>query len=178
MLFCSKQCAYSRRKRVVLRPYRLVSDVDRSAATKKAWETRRRNPKPYPDSARKKAAAGAVERIQNGAKISCFEKKAAEVFRLLGFDVQTSVAVRRSDGTFRCVFDVVLPTRRIVVECHGTYFHGGRWSWLEPTVTQAKNLRYEARKVVDAASLGLDLRILWEHEFEKDPCGACLAVVR
>ena len=168
---------------------------------KKAWETRRANmranpdahavveprvtrvrtlaqPRPYPESARIKARADAIERLQHGARVSKFERKVAEVFRSLGFVVLTSFPLRRADGTFACVFDIVIPQRRIIVECHGTYWHGGRWTWDTPTAAQLKNLTYEERKLVTSKKMGLELRILWEHEFKRDPCGACLAVVR
>lgn len=177
LVFCSAKCGYSNRKRVVNKPYVRTAVVDYVAAAKKTWETRRRNAKPYPEAAREKARARAIQRLQNGRGVSAFEKKAAEVFRSIGFDVRTSVPVRSAIGTFAHVFDIVLPRRRIVIECHGSYFHGGRWTWLDPDHTQAKNLAYEERKLATARRLGLDLRILWEHEFKKDPTGACLAVV-
>jgi hypothetical protein len=144
---CSSQCAYKVRRRVVTRPYVLVAQVDRTASSKKAWESRRANPKPYPESARKKATADAIKRIQQGGGVSQFEREVAKVFRRLGIPVVPSLPVRRPDGTYAAVFDIYLPTRRIAVECHGTYWHGGRWSWDRPDATQAKNLAYEARKV-------------------------------
>jgi len=175
--FCSKACAYTKRVRVVGVPYVRVAEVDRVAASKKAWETRRRNPKPYPESAREKARADAIERLHKGSRVSAFERKAAEVFRRLGFQVFTSTSVRNLGGKFAHVFDISIPARGIMVECHGTYWHGARWTWDEPNGTQAKNLAYEARKLAFAQSVGLDLRILWEHEFKRDQNGACLAVV-
>lgn len=160
------------------KPYVRTALVDYSAALKKAWKSRRLNPKPYPEAARQRAAARAVERITKGGGVSKFEKKVAGVFRRLGFEVQTSVPVRSATGAFAHVFDIVLPQRRIVVECHGTYFHGGRWTWVEADRTQAKNLAYEKLKLATTRRLDLDFRILWEHEFKIDPFGACLAVVR
>mgnify|MGYP002039788145 CR=1 FL=1 len=159
-------------------PYVLTAVYDRRAAGKKAWETRRANPKPYPDAARLKAAANLAQNVEKLGRVSKFELEAADVFRRLGFLVNQSVAVRNPDGTFLTVFDIVIPNRRMVVECHGTYWHGGRWSWDTPNATQVKNLRYEQRKLAVARSVGYDLRLLWEHEFRQDPTGACLAVVR
>jgi G:T-mismatch repair DNA endonuclease (very short patch repair protein) len=178
MYFCSNACAYGNRKRVVTNPYVITRTFDRSAAAQKAWDTRRRDARPYPNAAREKARARAIERLQHGDRVSKFERKAAEVFRRLGFSIDTSVAVRSSNGTFAHVFDIVIASRRIAVECHGTYWHGGRWSWVECDSTQAKNLAYEERKMVAAFRIGLDVRILWEHHFKEDPAGACLAVVR
>jgi len=177
-LTCSRECAYQTRKRVVTSPYVLTAVYDRRAAGKKAWETRRANPKPYPDAARLKAAANLAQNVEKLGRVSKFELEAADVFRRLGFLVNQSVAVRNPDGTFLTVFDIVIPNRRMVVECHGTYWHGGRWSWDTPNATQVKNLRYEQRKLAVARSVGYDLRLLWEHEFRQDPTGACLAVVR
>lgn len=178
LAFCSRECAYSKRQRVVARPYTLVSDYDRKRAAQKAWKTRRANAKPYPEAARVKAAARAVERVQHGDRVSKFERKVAEVFRSLGFVVDTSVGARSADGRFVAVFDIVLPLRRIVVECHGDYWHGGRWTWTDADATQTKNLTRERGKVALARALGLDMRLLWEREFKKDPRGSCLAVVR
>jgi G:T-mismatch repair DNA endonuclease (very short patch repair protein) len=175
---CSRECAYQVRQRVVSKPYNITAEWDRSAASEKGWHTRRREAKPYPDAARKKARARAIQQIEKGRRVSKFERKAAQVFRHLGFRVVPSLAFRRSDGTFACVFDIYLPGRRLVVECHGGYWHGGRWTWDEPDATQAKNLRYERRKHALARERGLDLRLLWEKEFKQDPTGACLAVVR
>jgi G:T-mismatch repair DNA endonuclease (very short patch repair protein) len=177
-LFCSSKCAYSKRQRVVLAPYVIVSTHDRSGALKKAWKTRRINAKPYPETARKKARADAIKRLVHGDRVSKFEREAAEVFRRLGFLVQPGVGIRRNDGTYAHVIDIVLPTRRIAIECQGTYWHGGRWSWSAPDAAQAKNLLYEERKLVATRAIGLDVRHLWEHEFKRDPCGACLAVAR
>jgi hypothetical protein len=178
LVFCSSRCAYARRERVVSRPYVRVAIIDYAAAAQKAWKTRRRYPKPYPETARKKAAARCIERLKHGGQISLFEKEAGDVFERLGFRISRAVPVRRPDGTFAHVFDIVIGVRRLAVECHGTYFHVGRWSWCNPTSTQIKNLLYEERKLVMARARGLDLRLLWEHEFRKDPAGACLAVVR
>jgi len=177
-IFCSPACAYANRKRVVESPYILVSDYDRAAAAEKAWETRRTNPKPYPESARSKARARAIERLKRGGSVSRFEREAAEVYRALGYALQTSVPIRRGDGTYATVFDIVVPSRRVVIECHGTFWHGGRWTWDHPKAVQVKNLRYEARKVALARSAGLDLRLLWEHDFKRDPVGACLTAAR
>lgn len=175
---CSNECAYKVRKRTVTRPYVLVSAYDRSAAMKRAWITRRLNAKPYPDSARNKARANLIQSLERLGAVSKFERKAAKVLNSLGFNVASGCVLRNTDGTFGIVFDIMLPERRIVIECHGNYWHGGRWSWDTPNAAQAKNLVYEERKAIAAAEMGFDLRILWEGEFKKDPYGALLAVVR
>ena len=177
-VFCSPACAYANRVRVVEKPYVIVAEYDRKSAAQKAWQTRHANPKPYPEAARQKAASRAIERIEHGDKVSKFERKAAQVFRLLGFDICTSVGVRSERGVFAAVFDIVVPVRRIIIECHGDYWHGGRWLWQSPDATQAKNLAREAGKIELARALGYEVRLLWEQQFKRDPCGACLAVVR
>jgi G:T-mismatch repair DNA endonuclease (very short patch repair protein) len=166
------------RKRIVDKPYVLVSDYDRTAAMKKAWITRRAEGKPYPESARNKSRARAVQRVNNGFAVSKFERKAAEVMIGLGFDIRTSVPFRGSDGQFVGVSDIVLPARRIIVECHGTYFHGGRFSWQDIDKTQLRNLGREEVKCNFLKQTGWEVRILWEHDFNSDPRGAVLAVVR
>lgn len=175
---CSRECAYKVRQRVCPKSYVLVSTHDRRAAMLKAWDTRRKFPKPYPDAARNKARAQLIQNLNKLGGVSKFERKAAQVLKSLGFNVATSAILRNVDGTFGAVFDIVLPERRLIIECHGTYWHGGRWTWDDPNASQAKNLSYERSKSVAARSFGFDLRILWEHEFRKDPCGALLAVVR
>jgi endogenous inhibitor of DNA gyrase (YacG/DUF329 family)/G:T-mismatch repair DNA endonuclease (very short patch repair protein) len=178
LVFCSPACAYARRRRIVSKPYVIVAEYDRKAAGKKAWETRRANPKPYPETARIKAAANAVKGITRGKAVSKFERKVAEMFNRLGIATRGSIAARNRDGTFAHVFDIYLPTRGILVECHGTYWHGGRWTWSAPNATQLRNLRYEQAKFTFAAERGLDIRVLWEQHFRGDPAGACLSVVR
>lgn len=175
---CSSKCAYQVRQRVVISSYIMVSTHDRTAAGKKAWETRRKASKPYPDAARVKARSNLIQNLQRLGGVSKFERKAAEVLRALGFNVADSAYARNTNGTFACVFDLVLPERRIVIECHGDYWHGGRWLWDAPNPTQVKNLAYEERKAIAARAMGFDLRILWEREFKKDPRGALLAIVR
>jgi G:T-mismatch repair DNA endonuclease (very short patch repair protein) len=179
-LACSNACGYQIRQRVVTQPYSIRAEYDRKAAAQKAVQTRRANAKPYPEAARQAAAARMTKLIAEGlvAPVSRFEKEAAEVYRRLGFEVLTQVPVRRPDGTFFCVYDIVLPARRIVVECHGTFWHGGRWTWETPSAAQVKNLGYEMRKHIVTRSLGLDLRVLHEKHFRQDPLGACLVCVR
>lgn len=145
---------------------------------KRAWITRRLNAKPYPDSARNKARTNLIQSLERLGAVSKFERKAAKVLNSLGFNVDSGCVLRNTDGTFGIVFDIMLPERRIVIECHGNYWHGGRWSWDTPNAAQSKNLVYEERKTIAAAEMGFDLRILWEGEFKKDPYGALLAVVR
>jgi G:T-mismatch repair DNA endonuclease (very short patch repair protein) len=145
---------------------------------RKAWATRRKDGKPYPETARCKARARACERINKGFNVSAFERKAANVFRELGFRILTSVKCQGADGRFVAVYDIVIPSRGIVVECHGGYWHGGRWTFTSANSTQLRNLAHEESKLALARSAGLDLRILWEQDFRKDPCGACLASVR
>jgi G:T-mismatch repair DNA endonuclease (very short patch repair protein) len=175
---CSAECAYKVRKRVVTVPYAPARPYDRQAAAAKAWEVRRANPKPYPESARVKARAQLADNLDKLGGVSKFERKAAEVYRDLGFSIDTSCVARNTDGTFYAVYDIVIPARRIIVECHGTYWHGGRWTWDDANAAQLKNLRYEERKNAFARSQGFEVRILWEHHFRKDPVGAALAVVR
>lgn len=177
-LFCSSACAYKRRKRVVERPYNIVADYDRTAAGKKAWETRRANGKPYPEAAREKARARAIERVNSGFNVSQFERKAAEMFRAIGVDILTSVPLRGASGRFVGVCDIVVPARRIVIECHGNYWHGGRFTWESADDTQLRNLAQEERKVAAVRALGFETRLLWEQDFRQDPSGACLAVLR
>lgn len=176
--FCSLACAYANRKRIVSKPYVLIAEVDRVASSLKAWETRRANPKPYPEAARAKARAQAIARVVAGGGVSKFERAVAETLRTLRFLVSTSVAVRDARGRFAHVFDLVLPQRALVIECHGSYWHGERWTWSEPNHSQERNLRYEAKKHALAKSIGLDLRLLWEHDYKRDAVGACLAAVR
>ena len=175
---CSSDCAYQVRQRVVEHPYVIVKTYDRTKAMKKAWETRRAANKPYPDAARDKARANLIQNLQHLGGVSKFERKAAEVLRFIGFNIATSAVARNSNGTFGCVFDLLLPERRIIIECHGDYWHGGRWTWDIPAPSQSKNLAYESRKFAAARKMGFEFRILWESEFKKDPCGALLAVVR
>jgi G:T-mismatch repair DNA endonuclease (very short patch repair protein) len=132
------------------------------------------------DAFRRKCAANMSERIQNGdiTPVSKFERETADVMRRLGFNIETSVGIRQANGRFVAVFDITIPDRRIAIECHGSFWHGGRWSWERPTKAQARNLAYEERKRVLAINLGLDLRVLWEHQFHEDPIGACLTVCR
>jgi len=179
-LACSNLCAHQIRQRVVTQPYTIRAKYDRRVAAKKAIETRRTNAKPYPEAARRAAAARMTKLIAEGliAPVSKFEKEAAEVYRRLGFDILTQVPVRRPNGTYLCVYDIVLPARRIVVECHGTFWHGGRWTWETAAAAQVKNLSYEVRKHVVTREMGLDLRMLHEKHFREDPLGACLMCVR
>jgi G:T-mismatch repair DNA endonuclease (very short patch repair protein) len=174
---CSAKCAYKVRKRTVTEPYVTVNPMPHEARLR-GWETRRANPKPYPESARLKARAQLADNLDKLGGVSKFERKAAEVYRRLGFNIDTSCISRNADGTFYAVYDIVIPARRIIVECHGTYWHGGRWTWDDAKPAQLKNLAYEERKNVFAASQGFEVRILWEHHFRKDPIGAALAVVR
>ena len=175
---CSNTCAHKVRQRVVEKPYVIVKTYDRTEAMKKAWQTRRSSGKAYPDTSRDKARTNLIKNLQNLGGVSKFERKAAEVLRLLGFNAASSVTARNANGTFGCVFDLLIPERRLIVECHGNYWHGGRWTWDSPNAAQTKNLAYEERKRIAALAMGFDLRILWESEFKKDPCGALLAVVR
>jgi G:T-mismatch repair DNA endonuclease (very short patch repair protein) len=180
--FCSSKCAYKKRRRIVSRPYVLVADYDRSAAVKRAWATRRaRGFVPSLRSrllGRRSAIARAIVPCNRGGGVSKFEGRVGSTFRALGFGAVGSKIVRRKDGTFAHVFDLYIGARHIVVECHGTYWHGARWSWESPTVAQSRNLEYEERKLREARRLGLDFRIVWEHEFKRDPVGACLRAVR
>jgi hypothetical protein len=178
LIFCSPACAYKIRRRIVEKPYVVVATYDRSAAMQKAWQTRRANPKPYPEAARLEAASRCVKRINHGFHVSQFERKAAEILLTIGAKVYTSVPIRNTAGQFIAVFDLYLPLRRMAIECHGTYWHGGRFSWQTPDTAQEKNLLYEAKKLILARSLGIDLRILWEHDFKRDPTGALLAAIR
>lgn len=178
-VFCSRKCAYAKRQRVVTLPYRIVAVYDRAAAGKRAWATRRSRGAPrISDETRASWSAHAVARILRGGSVSKFEQEVAATFRRLGFGVLGSLALRGSGGRYAHVFDLYIGARRIVVECHGTYWHGGRWSWDEPDGVQRRNLAYEERKVLEAKRLGFDLRLLWEHDFKADPVGACLAAVR
>jgi G:T-mismatch repair DNA endonuclease (very short patch repair protein) len=163
---------------VVEKPYVLLKEYDRKLAAQRRWETRRANPKPYPESARARAREQAIARHAHGGSVSQFERDVASVYRTLGFTIETSVPVRRANGTYLHVFDIVVPVRCLVVECHGTYWHGARWIGTEATPSQSKNLRYEERKHETARQLGIDLRVLWEHHFRQDPVGACLSTVR
>lgn len=115
---------------------------------------------------------------QTFTRVSRFEKKVASTFRRLGFAIETGVAIRRENGTYACVLDIVVPSRRLVVECHGSYWHGARWTWTEGSEVQKKNLIYEDRKHALLKVIGFDLRLLWEHDFRRDPVGACLVSVR
>ena len=175
---CSSACAYQVRQRVVSAPYTITAVYDRRAAILKAWVTRRAKPPSYPDSARVKARAQLIENLKRLGGVSKFEVKVAKVLRTLGFNVGCSAYARNTNGTFGCVYDLVLPERRLIIECHGDYWHGGRWTWDAPNTAQVKNLIYEQRKTVAAITMGFDLRILWESQFKKDPVGAVLSVVR
>ena len=175
--FCSLTCARQMRKRTVSKPYNRVCDYDHRAAGLKAWVTRRANAKPYPESARAKLRAHALHQMQSGSRVSKFEREVAATLRRLGFNLATQTAVRGQDGRFACVFDIVLPARKLVIECHGSYWHGGRFTWDTPGPAQAKNLVFEERKLEIARELGFELRLLWEHAFNLDPCGACLTAV-
>jgi G:T-mismatch repair DNA endonuclease (very short patch repair protein) len=149
-----------------------------AASSRRAVATRKKNGKPYPEAARAEAARRACERVNKGFGISKFERKVADVYRSLGFSISTSAVVRGEDGRYSCVFDIVIPSRRIVVECHGSYWHGGRWTWDDPNPAQARNLAREEFKIGVARSLGFSWRTVFEHDFRKDPRGACLAAVR
>jgi len=175
---CSAECSYKVRKRIVTKPYILVSNYDRTAAMKLAWETRRANPKPYPESARINARENITKNIKNIGKVSKFEKNVANKLKKLGFNIATSCIGRKDNGTFGVVYDIVIPERKIILECHGNYWHGGRWSWETPNDIQLKNIKYEENKTDYAKKLGYDLRIIWELDFRKDPIGAILSAVR
>lgn len=175
---CSIECGYKTRKRTVERPYVLTAIYDRTEAAKKAWQTRRQSGKPYPDAARIKARANVIQQFKKLGRVSKFEREAAKMLRGLGFNVGDSCYTRNFNGTFGCVFDLLLPERRLIIECHGNYWHGGRWTWETPLPIQVKNLTYEERKAIFARSIEYDLRILWESEFKKDPVCALLSIVR
>jgi G:T-mismatch repair DNA endonuclease (very short patch repair protein)/endogenous inhibitor of DNA gyrase (YacG/DUF329 family) len=176
LVFCSSACAYLKRQRVVDRPYEIRAVWDRSAAAKKGGETRRRNAKPYPQSAKREASARMSKRIQAGFAVSKLEHEAAEVMARLGIVARPGVLIRGARGRIFGVIDLVV--RDLAIEVHGTYWHGGRWSWLAPDAAQARNLEREEAKVAAVRALGYRPRILWEHDFKRDPVGAVLAVVR
>lgn len=146
-IFCSQKCAYKTRSRVVDKTYVITKTYDKRTASLKAWETRRRNNKPYPEDARNKARINLANNLKNLGKISKFEKKVFSIIKKIGVNAAQSCIARNKNGTFLCIFDIVIPERKIIIECHGTYWHGGRWSWEKINKSQIKNLLHEEKKL-------------------------------
>src|ERR1035441_5091685 len=80
---------------------------------------------PNAPAAAQQTRARAIQGVNEGFGVSKAERKCSEIFRGLGFTIRTQLAGRAPDGTFVFVYDFFLPNRNLLIEFHGSYWHGG-----------------------------------------------------
>jgi G:T-mismatch repair DNA endonuclease (very short patch repair protein) len=177
-VYCSRECHYAGRasgltKRIVTAPYRLVSDYDRSAASRKTWQTRRNAGKDRHSEATKErlrqATIAHISRNAEGLHVSELENKVAEELTRMGiaFTRQRPIRDPRT-GRFVGVVDFWIDDR-IALEINGTFWHA------DPRLfpggpafsSQRRTCERYARKVAALNRLGVPLVEAWEADLEQ-----------
>lgn len=176
-VFCSRPCHYRGRglgltKRIVTKPYNRVAFVDYSAASKKAWVTRRRLGKDkHSEETRARLREATARSIASRTStVSHLEDIVAEVLDILGLTYIRQVAIRGSDGRFVAVADFWLPDWETFLEVNGTFWHSDPRSFPNGPIhaVQTRNEEAWQRKLRAYNLLGFPLAVVWESDIRKD----------
>ena len=174
--YCSRPCHMKGRSmgltpRVCLKPYKLDMSPEaakaRSEASKRSAATRKANGFQYSESARRKMARKAAERMANagGSGVSAMEDDVAVALDGLGIKYERQFRIM-SGVRLMGVADFLLEDGRII-EFNGSYFHS------DPRV-YPDGPKYDLQKVVQerwdikmgaCEELGYDVLVLWEADW-------------
>ena len=178
-IYCSRECHYQGRSigltsRVVTRPYNLVAEYDHTAASLKAWVTRRLLGKDRHSEATKERLREAtiryISRHHTNAHVSRLEDKVAEELTRMGLTFIRQFKIRDpKTGRYVAIADFYFASVKSILEVNGTYWHADPRTYPNGPVTesQTKCVTNYARKVTALKSLGIPLAEVWEADLRK-----------
>jgi len=178
-IYCSPQCHYAGRsigltKRIVVKPYILVSEYDRHAAGLKAWRTRRRlGHDKHSEATKERLRQATIKYIAhnvNGYHVSALENRVAQ--ELTRFDIPyiRQFPIRNPQtGRYVAVIDFLIDDK-IALEVNGTFWHADPRFYPDGPIfdTQKRTANRYAVKSAILKSLGLPLIEVWESDLEQN----------
>lgn len=187
-VYCSRKCQYRGRglgltKRVVDKPYNIVAVYDRSAASKRAWRTRRRRGNDrHSESVRERLRISTARRIARSPSrcVSKLENKVAKELRRRRIWFRRQALIRDpSTGRFAGLIDFLLKNR-VALEVNGTFWHADPRSYPDGPIypSQRRTAEGYARKSRLLRELGYCLVDIWEADIKESLVDAVDGVLR